>query len=425
MKKAKDLTLIPQRARILFAVAVLLAAAPLQALSATTDEYRLGTMDKLRVRVAEWQSAEGAFRDWSAVSGDYSVGPAGTISVPFVGELPVTGKTTAEVATAIGDGLQQKLGLPDRPEASVELAEFRPIFVSGDVQTPGRYPYDPQLTVLKALSIAGGLRRSESGQGGARDFITAQGNYDVMAAQRDGLLARKARLEAEAANKPQIDFPPELNKTAAGKKLMADETSLMQARQKRLRLQLESLDNLKALLQSEIESLEKKITTQTRQTDLAREELKGIDNLAGKGLVVNQRVLTLEQTIAELESKLLDMDTAILRAKQDIAKATQDAISLQNDRDTEIAQDRQQTEADLDTMNLKMGMYSGLMVEALERAPDAARNAGGRNPPQMSFSIVRNAGDGKAGVIAADENTPVLPGDVVKVEIAQPAANSN
>jgi len=425
VKKAKDLTLIPQRARILFAVAVLLAAAPLQALSATTDEYRLGTMDKLRVRVAEWQSAEGAFRDWSAVSGDYSVGPAGTISVPFVGELPVTGKTTAEVAAAIGDGLQQKLGLPDRPEASVELAEFRPIFVSGDVQTPGRYPYDPQLTVLKALSIAGGLRRSENGQGGARDFITAQGNYDVMAAQRDGLLARKARLEAEAANKPQIDFPPELNKTAAGKKLMADETSLMQARQKRLRLQLESLDNLKALLQAEIESLQKKITTQTRQTDLAREELKGIDNLAGKGLVVNQRVLTLEQTIAELESKLLDMDTAILRAKQDIAKATQDAISLQNDRDTEIAQDRQQTEADLDTMNLKMGMYSGLMVEALERAPDAARNAGGRNPPQMSFSIVRTAGDGKAGVIAADENTPVLPGDVVKVEIAQPAANSN
>jgi exopolysaccharide production protein ExoF len=140
--------------------------------------------------------------------------------------------------------------------------------------------------------------------------------------------------------------------------------------------------------------------------------------------VVNQRVLTLEQTIAELESKLLDMDTAILRAKQHIAKATQDAIGLQNDRDTEIAQDRQQTEADLDAMNLKMGMYSGLMTEALERAPDAARNANGRNPPQMSFSIVRTT-DGKEGEIAADENTPVLPGDVVKVEIQPTSADSN
>ena len=414
-----------QRLRALLAVGILLMAMPLQALPAAADEYRLATQDKLRVRVAEWQSAEGNFRDWSSVSGDYSVGPAGTISIPFIGELSVTGKTTAEVAAAIGDGLQQKLGLPDRPEASVELAEFRPIFVSGDVQTPGRYPYDPQLTVLKALSIAGGLRRSDTGQGGARDFIMAQGNYDVMAAQRAGLLARRARLEAEAAGKEKIDFPPELAKTPSGQKLMTDETNLMQARQKRLKLQLASLDDLKKLLQSEIESLEKKIDTQSRQADLSREELKGLGDLAGKGLVVNQRVLTLEQSIAELEGKLLDMETAVLRAKQDIAKATQDAISLQNDRDTEIAQDRQQTEADLDAMNLKMGMYSGLAAEALERAPDAGRNANAASARNTACSIVRTAADGKTGEIAADENTPVLPGDVVKVEIKPITVNSN
>ncbi len=413
-----------QKTRALLAVGVLLMATPVLVQQAQTEPYRLGTMDKLRVRVAEWQSAEGAFRDWSAVSGDYGVGPAGTISVPFVGELAVAGKTTEDVATAISDGLQQKLGLPDRPEASVELAEFRPIFVSGDVQTPGRYPYDPQLTVLKALSIAGGMRRSESGQGGARDFITAQGNYDVMAAQRDGLLARRARLEAEAEGKDQIDFPPELAKTAAGKKLMADETNLMQARQKRLRLQLASLDDLKRLLQAEIESLQKKIATQSRQTDLSREELKGLGNLAGKGLVVNQRVLTLEQTIAELEGKLLDMDTAILRAKQDIAKATQDAISLQNDRDTEIAQTRQQTESDLDALNLKMGMYSGLMTEALSRAPEAAASATPGSEPMVHYKIVRST-NGKSSESDAAEDTAVLPGDVVKVEVTAPRVNSN
>lgn len=412
-------------ARAWLAFGILLASMLACASPASADDYRLGTMDKLHVRIAEWQSAEGTFRDWSSITGNYTVGPAGTISVPFVGELPVTGKTTAEVAAAIGDSLQQKLGLPDRPEASVELAEFRPIFVSGDVQTPGRYPYDPQLTVLKALSIAGGLRRSETGQGGVRDFIMAQGNYEVMAAQRDGLLARRARLDAEAGGKDKIDFPPELARTADGKKLMSDETNLMQARQKRLKLQLGSLDDLKQLLQSEIESLQKKIETQGRQADLSRQELKGLGDLAGKGLVVNQRVLTLEQAIAELEGKLLDMNTAVLRAKQDIAKATQDAIALQNDRDTEIAQDRQQTEADLDALNLKMGMYSGLMTEALERAPDAARSTNGDNRPEIAFSIVRTATDGKAGVVAADENTPVLPGDVIKVEVKPATVNSN
>jgi exopolysaccharide production protein ExoF len=416
--------LIAMLAWATLAWATLALASP--AWAAGAQDYRLGAMDKLHIRVAEWRSAEGAFRDWSTISGDYIVGPSGAISMPFIGELPAAGKTTAQIAAAIGDGLQQKLGLPDRPEASVELAEFRPIFVSGDVQTPGRYPYDPHLTVLKAISIAGGMRRSDTGQGGARDFIMAQGSYDVLVLQRNGLLARRARLEAEAADKEEIDFPPELAKTPAGQKLMSDETELMKARQKRLRLQLGSLDDLKQLLQSEIESLQKKIATQNRQVDLSRDELKGLGNLAGKGLVVNQRVLTLEQTIAELEGKLLDMDTAILRAKQDIAKATQDAISLQNDRDTEIAQDRQQTEADLDAQNLKMGMYSGLMTEALERAPDAARNASGDSVPQMSVLIVRMSADGKSGEIEADENTSVLPGDVVKVEIKLPAGvNSN
>ena len=100
-------------------------------------------MDKLHIRVVEWQTAEGAVRDWSTLSGDYTVGPSGSISLPFIGEMPAAGKTTAEIALAIGEGLQQKLGLPDRPDASVELAEFRPIFVSGEVETPGKYQYDP------------------------------------------------------------------------------------------------------------------------------------------------------------------------------------------------------------------------------------------------------------------------------------------
>ncbi len=394
--------------------------------SVAADNYRLDAMDKLRIRVAEWQSAEGAVRDWATISGDYSVNPSGGVSLPFVGELDVKGKTTTEVATAIAAGLQQKLGLPDRPEASVEIAEYRPVFLAGDVQTPGKYPYAPGLTVLKAMSLAGGLRRSDNGgQGGVRDFIQAQGNYDVLVAQRNGLLARRARLIAEGENKDQIDFPQELNKTDVGRKLMSDETALKEAREKRLRLQLTALDDLKRLLQSEIESLAKKIVTQNRQVELSKEELKGISGLAEKGLVVNQRILNLERTSAELEGQVLDLETASLRAKQDISKATQDATKLQNDRDTEVAQSRQQTEADLEEMNFKMGMYSGLMTEAMSRAPDAARTAANGAEPVINYAIVRTGDDGQANETAADENTQILPGDVVKIEIAGPRVTSN
>ena len=395
-------------------VLIALLLAPLSAAVAQTEDYQLDAMDKLHIRVVEWQTAEGAVRDWSTISGDYMVGPSGNISLPFIGEMPAAGKTTAEIAAAIGEGLQQKLGLPDRPDASVELAEFRPVFITGDVQTPGKYQYDPQLTVLKAVSLAGGLRRSSDFGDGERNFITAQGNYDVLVAEHDGLIARRARLMAEADDKQEIEFPDELRKSPLGKKLIANETAFMAAREKRLRLQLAAIDDLKQLLQNEISSLAKKIATQNRQVELSRTQLKGIGSLANQGLVVNQRVLSIEQTIAELEGKVLDMETASLRAKQDIAKATQDATALQNDRDAEIAEDRQRTEADIEDVTLKMGMHTNLMAEALARDPAAAGNAASRAAPLVSYAIVRTI-DGKASEMAADENTPVLPGDVIKV----------
>lgn len=395
-------------------VLIALLLAPLSAAVAQTEDYQLDAMDKLHIRVVEWQTAEGAVRDWSTISGDYMVGPSGNISLPFIGEMPAAGKTTAEIAAAIGEGLQQKLGLPDRPDASVELAEFRPVFITGDVQTPGKYQYDPQLTVLKAVSLAGGLRRSSDFGDGERNFITAQGNYDVLVAEHDGLIARRARLMAEADDKQEIEFPDELGKSPLGKKLIANETAFMAAREKRLRLQLAAIDDLKQLLQSEISSLAKKIATQNRQVELSRTQLKGIGSLANQGLVVNQRVLSIEQTIAELEGKVLDMETASLRAKQDIAKATQDATALQNDRDAEIAEDRQQTEADIEDVTLKMGMHTNLMAEALARDPAAAGNAASRAAPLVNYAIVRTI-DGKASEMAADENTTVLPGDVIKV----------
>ena len=162
-----------------------------------------------------------------------------------------------------------------------------------------------------------------------------------------------------------------MKQSANGQKLITDETALMVARDKRLRLRLAEIDDLKKLLQSEIVSLEKKIVTQNRQMELAREELKGIGKLVDRGLVVNTRILTTERLIAELEGKVLDFETAALRAKQDISKATQDATTLQNDREAEIGQDRQDAEAEIAKLNFKISMYKDLMGEALAIAPEA------------------------------------------------------
>ncbi|MEF2070631.1 polysaccharide biosynthesis/export family protein [Consotaella aegiceratis] len=390
------------------------------AIPSWADEYRLGAMDKLHLRVAEWQAAQGEAREWSTLSGDYTVGPSGSISLPFLGEMPAAGQTTAEIAEAVADQLQQKFGLLDRPAASVEIAEFRPVFVSGDVQTPGQYAFSPGLTVLKAMSVAGGLRRSpEMGQRYERDYLNARGSYDVLQNESARLRVKLARLEAEASDRDRIELPDGIAEGADDlDAVLSGETEIMKTRANRLRLQLQAQADLKTLLNSEIESLEKKIETQNRQLELARKDLDGIGNLADQGLVVNSRVLSLERNIADLQGQVLDLETASLQAKQDISKADQTATDLQNDRAAEIAQQHQETEASLAEVARKMAMYQSLMGEALANAPEAAA-ADGDEPP-VDFAIVRTGDDGATKTISADENTPVLPGDVVKVDMAAP-----
>lgn len=397
-----------------FTLALLLASA------ASAEEYRLGVMDKLRIRVAEWQTAEGAIRDWSAVSGDYSIGADGALSLPFIGQLQADGRTAAELSVEIGKKMQVLFGLKDLPSASVEIAEYRPVYLSGEVQTPGAYPYAPGLTVLKAVSFGGGLRRADPGQRFARDFLRSEGEAAVYVAERNRLLIRRARIVAEMSGAKDIETPKELEKSEEARPIMESEKALMASREKRLRLQLTALADLKSLLDNEIGSLGKKSETQTRQLELVHGDLSKMDALAEKGLAISSRRLALEQRTADLQAALLDIDTATLKARQDINKAGQDETNLQNDWDAQLAQELQNTEQELDTLALKLGTSRDLMSEALMQSSDAASLKGGLSADNIGYSILRTV-KGRTAAIRATETTPVLPGDVVKVDVNLPA----
>lgn len=384
--------------------------------SASAEEYRLGVMDKLRIRVAEWQTAEGAIRDWSAVSGDYSIGADGALSLPFIGQLPADGRTAGELSVEIGRKMQVLFGLKDLPSASVEVAEYRPVYLSGEVQTPGAYPYAPGLTVLKAVSFGGGLRRADPGQRFARDFLRSEGEAAVYVAERNRLLVRRARIAAEMSGAKDIAMPKELGTSDEARAILESEKALMASREKRLRLQLTALADLKSLLDNEVGSLGKKSETQTRQLELVQGDLSKMDVLAEKGLAISSRRLALEQRTADLQAALLDIDTASLKARQDINKAAQDETNLQNDWDAQLAQELQNTEQELDTLALKLGTSRDLMSEALMQSADAANLKGGLSAANIGYSILRTV-KGKTEQIRATETTPVLPGDVVKVDV--------
>lgn len=107
--------------------------------------YRLGAGDEIRI----------AIFGLDAANSSYAIGDQGSISVPLVGQVDVNGKTLAEVEAALASTLRDKQILKE-PSVSVQVVKYRPFFILGEVQKPGQYPYVPGMTVLNAVSIAGG-----------------------------------------------------------------------------------------------------------------------------------------------------------------------------------------------------------------------------------------------------------------------------
>ena len=85
---------------------------------------------------------------------------AGTLSYPVLGEIQVRGKTVGELEKLLTDGLRGSYLV--NPRVSVTIDEYRPYFINGQVGNNGSFPYQPGLTVRKAVSIAGGFKERAS-----------------------------------------------------------------------------------------------------------------------------------------------------------------------------------------------------------------------------------------------------------------------
>ena len=111
----------------------------------TVPEYRLGAADKVRVNVFGEE----------ALTGEFTVGGSGKISLPLLGEVQAAGLTISEFQEVIAVALRQ--GYINEPRVSAEVLNYRPFYILGEVNKPGEYPYTNNLTVLNAVATAEGF----------------------------------------------------------------------------------------------------------------------------------------------------------------------------------------------------------------------------------------------------------------------------
>lgn len=142
-------TLISALAGLLFASAALAQTpvniTPDSPSALSNFEYHLGSGDKVRIIVFGEE----------ALTGEFFVSSAGTVSFPLIGDIPAAGLTIPQLQKAIETKLAD--GYLKQPRVSAEVLNYRPFYILGEVMKPGEYPYTSGLTVLNAVATAEGF----------------------------------------------------------------------------------------------------------------------------------------------------------------------------------------------------------------------------------------------------------------------------
>lgn len=112
--------------------------------STSLGEYRAGSGDLLKVTVFNQDD----------LSGEYTINGAGQISLPLIGTVNAKDLTVKQIEQAIVDKLKPDYLL--NPRVSVQVLNYRPFYILGEVKEPKSYPYVDGMTYLNAVAIAGG-----------------------------------------------------------------------------------------------------------------------------------------------------------------------------------------------------------------------------------------------------------------------------
>jgi polysaccharide export outer membrane protein len=110
------------------------------------SSYKLGPGDALRVTV---------FRH-DDLSGEFTLDGEGYFAMPLVGEILGGGRTARQLENEVEVALKSGGYLVD-PQVSIEVLNYRPFYIIGEVNNPGSFEYVNGMTVINAVALAGGF----------------------------------------------------------------------------------------------------------------------------------------------------------------------------------------------------------------------------------------------------------------------------
>lgn len=388
------------RAAALSLVLIACAVLGLACSAGTAQErgpYRLGIGDEVRVNV----------QDQPQASGTATVGDDGMIAMPLLGRLSVEGLSLYEATNTVRNRLASRIV---DPAVAVDVARYRPFFILGDVANPGMYPWFPGATVAQAIAVAGGYRGRSDYLQGAMAGIRAAEAIDTARYQLADGQAQEARQRAELSGRTIVPPPASENPTVSPMMIgfLAREQEILDTRSTGFAKQLDQYKREQEIRADEIVALEGRLKAQGRQADNMRAEIDNVRALIGRGLSPTSRLNDLNREESRLQTDTLQTQVLLNQARNGRNQAERQASDVMRERRLQLLNELQETVSRIQRLRLQLQAETNILLEssALQAQPGNVVFA-------TSFRLqARNA----VAQRSADEDTPIGPGDVLRVE---------
>ncbi|MET4633122.1 polysaccharide biosynthesis/export family protein [Kaistia defluvii] len=381
--------------RLLQAVLLLCA---LGGVALAQEAYRFGVGDVLQVSVFGQPD----------LSGRFSIGSDGAIRYPRLGRVMMLGLMPEEASQRIAEGLAGRI--PADHTVTIDVLSHAPVFVTGDVQTPGRYEYRPGMIVLELVALGGGLRRPASPvTGAALQLLTLRQDYADQRLIRWSQRIERTRLEAEIAG--GVFDGKDLLAGGAPSDMVAAETALFKVRTDALAAQAEAADAQRRTLDQEIEALQESLRLHDRDLVLIEQDVSATQQLADQGLTAHSRLRDNQRQQSALKRDRLEVIGFLARARQNRLDVDQRAAASLEARAAENAAALRAVELAITRTEQRIAS----LAASMEAARDDLETGSLRQIPTATFAVVRSTSSGTIQ-IAVGEHDRLRPGDILEVD---------
>lgn len=399
---------IGQALRFVGFAALLMMGIQVPAWGASTDEYHLSVGDVVSFD----------FLDDTLLAQELTVASDGQINVPLIGGFDVAGLTVSEAADAMRKAFVDRRLFID-PQISLAVSTFRPIFVLGDVNAPGSFPFQPMLAVEQAIALAGGRSTGAATQDRVVVQARLRGDLDEVSV----LIAREAlataRVTAQLAGRVEVtedDLPANARDFLSSDIIAA----LMPTEQKILESEQGAYETRRVQLTAAIKEVEvalanlgQLVENQKAGIVAARSNVERVRGLYEKGIMTLTELTNLEHEATAQESHLLEIYNQMSATRRELGELQRQLAdaTANRTRDALVELQQHQTEIERLVAAWRSTQEQIFLVGSLE-AKEAEEVA------TITFLYqIRRKVDGQTETLTVDLDDAVAPGDTILVSI--------